>query len=703
MLSSKQKNKLLNIVASPFFLAIPITLIILFFLPNPSSKYKIDLNSQRVLNKANSSILFCDLDGDGNDEQVVEYHNLVNSEAAIKVLTNDYINYEAWNFYGKFGSLGSDVCCGDVNNDGYKEILLIYYRDDSVFLAAIQPYPSKKVLFGDKFVTTICKRNGNIDYVIRNIQIADINNDGSKELVFSVLAGYSKQPRSIFAYDFINDSIIKSNSYGAKIARIEIVNIASDSLPKIFCGSGTSGNISDSVGIPYGDYSSWFFGFNNKFELLYPPVENPNYPSSIDICAFESDMGDSYIVTSLTDVKKRQQTIYFMDLSIGDTSFEKPTGNIHMLQSNESSILKPVIINDKSYVLSGIKNGDFILVNEKLEVVKKETHLNILALQLIADLNKDGLNEFLFIKPNLDIVIYDNNLENPTSYKVDQLSGTIKWGMVGVKHNNKKQDELYLSDGNKLYFFSYSFNYFYYLKYPMRVLTYLFVVLILWFSQKLQQAQAKRKQQIEETINSLQMKTIKSQMDPHFMFNVLNGVANNVIAGNSKDAYEQIIKFSVLLRSMMKRVDKIDISLRQEIEFVDSYLQLEKFRFKSDFSFEINISDTVNINIMIPRMLIQLLVENSIKHGLSSKEGLKNVSVSIANDNKKTIITVEDNGIGRSASTKKTKGTGRGLVLINDMIVLNKKINGTDILLYYTDLFSEDGNPSGTIVKVEIV
>jgi LytS/YehU family sensor histidine kinase len=198
------------------------------------------------------------------------------------------------------------------------------------------------------------------------------------------------------------------------------------------------------------------------------------------------------------------------------------------------------------------------------------------------------------------------------------------------------------------------------------------------------------------------MKTIKSQMDPHFMFNVLNGLANNVAAGKSNEAHNQILRFSQLLRSMMKRTDKIDISLVEELEFVKNYLELEKFRFKNDFEFTINIEKEVDKNIRLPKMLVQLLVENSIKHGLWDIAGLKKLNINIFRKAEKTHITVEDNGIGRKLAMKKTRGTGKGLKLIKDMITLNRKMGGKEITMSYTDLYDEGGKASGTMVEIVV-
>ena len=107
MLSNRQKNSILNVVANPFFLAIPFALLIIYFLPNPTSRYKLELINEESTNKPNSVVTFCDLDGDGIDEQILAFHNLVKDEAAIKVLNNTGATYDQWNFYGHFQANGT--------------------------------------------------------------------------------------------------------------------------------------------------------------------------------------------------------------------------------------------------------------------------------------------------------------------------------------------------------------------------------------------------------------------------------------------------------------------------------------------------------------------------------------------------------------------------------------------------------------------
>lgn len=701
MLTNRQKTVFFNILANPFFMAIPIAFLIAVFLPNPSSKYKIELISKNIADKEKSKITYCDLNNDGKDERVIGFHNNAKGEASIKIVDNEGLVYDAWNFHGYFQIASDNFFCSDLDNDGYGEIVVFYNRYDSVFLSVLQAYPEKKLIIEDRFISTIEKRNGEIDFSVSDFRTIDLHNDGKNELIFLLKAGYSRQPRIIVSFDIFKDSVTKSKSIGARLSNLHIIDIDGDTIPELYFGSSTSANIHDSLEIPYNDYSSYFFGYNNDLELLFPPIVNHYYPSSVAVCKFHDQNGKPVIAVLYNNAAEKEQVVRFYDYNY-NLIFEKNLSQSKTSKWNSISYMVNVTINNKDLILVGVSDNNFIFIDEKGKEIRRKVFEDGTLFRNYEDLNKDGYKEFVFVNAEHDLFIYDHNLDNPVKYMLNEPPFSTKWLGIGVKHNGKNESNIYLRTDSYLYLFDYDIDNFYYLKYPLWLLVYFLVVLILWGAQRLQTIQEKRKQEIEDTINSLQIKTIKSQMDPHFMFNVLNGLANNVAKGSSDEAYNQILHFSKLLRAMMNRTEKIDISLKEELDFIKNYLELEKFRFKDDFEYSIEMGETVDLNIHLPRMLIQLLVENSIKHGLINKVGVKKVSVLCNNNHGKTTIIVEDNGIGRKKTKETLKKTGNGLKIIRDMIRLNKKLTGKDILLEYTDLYDENGEASGTKVEVEV-
>ncbi len=155
--------------------------------------------------------------------------------------------------------------------------------------------------------------------------------------------------------------------------------------------------------------------------------------------------------------------------------------------------------------------------------------------------------------------------------------------------------------------------------------------------------QRRKSRQINE-LNASKLTAIQSQMNPHFIFNSLNSIQDLVLKGDVENSYSYLTSFSNLVRKTLKYSDKDFVEFEQEIALIELYLSLEKLRFKKDFEYTIN---TQNIeDILLPPLLVQPFIENSLVHGLLHKEGLKRLKITFEL-REHLICTIEDNGIGR--------------------------------------------------------
>lgn len=153
----------------------------------------------------------------------------------------------------------------------------------------------------------------------------------------------------------------------------------------------------------------------------------------------------------------------------------------------------------------------------------------------------------------------------------------------------------------------------------------------------------------------LQLKVLRTQMNPHFIYNCLNAINNLVMKSESDKASHYLLNFSKLLRMILDFSDKTFVDLEDEIKFINLYLSLEAMRMGSDFTYEVNASNHIlEDDIAIPSLLIQPFIENAIWHGLINKEGDKKLTVSFeeAKDNHQLKCIVEDNGIGREKAAE---------------------------------------------------
>ena len=149
----------------------------------------------------------------------------------------------------------------------------------------------------------------------------------------------------------------------------------------------------------------------------------------------------------------------------------------------------------------------------------------------------------------------------------------------------------------------------------------------------------------------LALKSLRSQMNPHFIFNALNSVNSFISKNDSRKANKYLSDFSRLMRTVMENSQKDFVPLTEEIAMLELYLKLEHFRFLDKFEYQLDIeSEILNSEYRIPPMLIQPYIENAIWHGLRYKEKQGSLSVTIAKKQDDLLLQVTDNGIGRQKS-----------------------------------------------------
>ncbi len=210
----------------------------------------------------------------------------------------------------------------------------------------------------------------------------------------------------------------------------------------------------------------------------------------------------------------------------------------------------------------------------------------------------------------------------------------------------------------------------------------------------------------------LQLKALRAQMNPHFMYNALNSIQNFIGSNESGTAEKYLAQFARLMRQSLDYSDLEIISLEKEIEFIKDYLYInQKLRFNDKLRYEVTIDDDIEEDIMgVPTMIVQPYVENAIEHGLRSLEGgLIRVEFNLLDD--ETILcVVEDNGVGREKARQlqaqdvrfhnhKSKGTN----ITEKRLQILHHAKEADIFVETIDLRDEvTGKPLGTRVEIKI-
>lgn len=181
--------------------------------------------------------------------------------------------------------------------------------------------------------------------------------------------------------------------------------------------------------------------------------------------------------------------------------------------------------------------------------------------------------------------------------------------------------------------------------------------------------------------NLLALKSLRSQMNPHFIFNALNSVNNYIAKSDERSANRYLSEFSTLMRSVLENSEEDFIPLTKELELLQLYVKLEHSRFPEKFDYKVTIDEQLDVSaFQIPPMLLQPYIENAIWHGLRYKEEKGYLNIDLKQKDKDSlVITISDNGIGRKKSAqiktsnqKKQKSKGMGnikkrVAILNDM------------------------------------
>ncbi|HOZ89606.1 MAG TPA: tetratricopeptide repeat protein [Bacteroidia bacterium] len=186
------------------------------------------------------------------------------------------------------------------------------------------------------------------------------------------------------------------------------------------------------------------------------------------------------------------------------------------------------------------------------------------------------------------------------------------------------------------------------------------------------EAQQKRKDAEFKLANlNAELKSLRLQMNPHFMFNSLNSIADFIDKNESRIASNYTVKFAKLMRMILEYSEQQEITLEEELKLLELYLSLEALRINPNLSYVISVSPEIDIsNILIPPMMVQPFVENSILHGIIplAKPGVIKIDVSVSID--ELIVIVEDNGVGINSSMKSDNKKSMAMKITKDRIAL---------------------------------
>lgn len=240
------------------------------------------------------------------------------------------------------------------------------------------------------------------------------------------------------------------------------------------------------------------------------------------------------------------------------------------------------------------------------------------------------------------------------------------------------------------------------------ILIAMLIAMFIYYRTKSAIEEEKEKGEQTAMIANLELKALRAQMNPHFIFNSLNSIQYFVMNNEGKIAAKYLSKFAKLIRMILDVSEQTFVSVSEKIEFLKLYIDLEALRLNNTFTYEFIIDEKIDQTVLIPTLLIQPHIENAIWHGLQSKKGEKKLSIqfSLASENQ-IRVTVTDNGIGRKAAMeiKKQKTSlhqSRGYKISEDRIESLKKLFGSNPKIEIIDLYDQNNLACGTKVIINV-
>ncbi|MEI7980921.1 MAG: histidine kinase [Bacteroidota bacterium] len=569
---------------------------------------------------------------------------------------------------------------------------------DSIFLHGVVPSAKEKILFHDKFVTKIGKKNGKSDFVITDFMLTDLNRDGHKEIISGIMAGFQVQPRFLFTYDYTSDTLMKTPVMGTFQRIDDTMDINGDRYPEFFVQSYAIDNNEGKQVLPYDDNSAWLIAYDRRFRFLFPPVE------------FKGKY-----VSMTTLVIGSPQHYYIVGLYGGTAPGAGPPRL--MLFNTAGQLLKTRILDDTSrtrgyglYTFESRRDCFWLLheggvaeeMDQGLEVKKRK---RIESLTTVAfyplDIDGDGEKELIFPgSGGSSFTITRADFSNPAGiinpFEQVRLNFSVKKeaGMAG---------SLFIQGGNRYILCAYGTNPWYYLRWPVYLALYAAILAFIMLVRFIQRRTFLQMVDAENKIAEMQLLLFRNQLDPHFTFNAINSISASILLSKPEEANRNLLALARLMRSCVLQSDKLSRSLAEELDFLQNYLDLMKARSEQCFEYHIETDDTVDLEWQVPRMVTQIYVENAIRHGLKPKKGPGVLDIRVSGDGKNIRIVKEDNGVGRKkAGSNGSEGTGRGMEIMDQSFHIFNKFNQKKIHFEITDLENEEGLPCGTRVMIMI-
>ena len=581
---------------------------------------------------------------------------------------------------------------GDYNGDGLSELFLFTHSGDTLWLNVLDPFAGSDQLIARKIIPGCRLFNGEAGYKITTGHLGDANGDGSLDFYFSIIAGFTLSPRRVYCYDIANDSLYDSPLAGAgPRSSFQCGDLDDDGTNEYWGKVNAFGNFGDSL-VPWSDMSSWLMVFSHDLQFEFEPLEFPAFRSAVDARVLTKEDGTKELVVLRT--------------------YDGDIDSIH----NEILLVSPQgKIRKREKLPFPIRPGTpvFYIRDQQIAIYDRQGKQYVYDgdLEPVDMLERDwfqkgftGMIEFPEGKKSLYYItsggwFYLTDLDHRILARLDLDISTTFVVKLSRVSTDDMQSGFHLKSTGFEQTLALEPNPGRYLVYLYWFAIFLFFLSFIYLVQIFQIRQERKRYEHEKQLRTLQLQSLKSQMNPHFIFNALNSISAMYMQGNSKKADRFLTSFSRMIREVVDSSDRVIVTLREEMDFVENYLELEKIRYGENFRFSFDIPEDCQ-DVELPSMCIHTFVENSVKHAFPDKLQTMQVEVIARKMDNMVKVQIRDNGIGFGNAGNPSGRTGRGMKIVSEIIRNYARASGRKIHYTYQNVGSGDQLVEGSLVEL---
>lgn len=377
------------------------------------------------------------------------------------------------------------------------------------------------------------------------------------------------------------------------------------------------------------------------------------------------------------------------------------TGRLTFIRNNQSICKSTQSFNStsteqqiftKNLFIEGISRPDSIPFDEPIFLSEYQRNIRF-EVGLTNRLNTDE-ESFYYTTNN------KNDWKRITNYSVNLQD--LSYGSQTVKVKAVSKDKTLITTVKKFYIKPFFYETWWFL--TLISLSLLGVGSVIFY---LLNIRKKEKLRFEQQLLTLEMNTLRSQMNPHFLFNSLNSIKNYVVSKSRDEAADYLTDFSRLIRMILENSRKKVLTLEEEVKMLELYIEMERRRLNNSFTYLIEVHPEVDQQFIVPPLLFQPYIENALWHGLMGKYGDKHLSVRIEPSKNGIICRIIDNGIGRKASLNQKSinqdsKTSLAMKIADDRFKIFNQMYNIHTSCEIIDLYDDERKAIGTEVIISL-